>query len=460
MSHFDPTLLAKWSKGEWKENELPQAISGFCFDARQLQAGECFVALSGGARDGHEFIAQAAESGAAAVLVEQAQPVAVPQLIVNDSLLAMGAIGAALRHRFNGPVIGITGSCGKTSTKEMLRLLLGTCRTHATAGNWNNRIGVPMTLFGLNSEQQDFAVIEAGINQPGEMVELGRMIEADLSIVTNIASAHLELLGSLDQVAVEKAELLRSARPGSPIVLPNSVFQYPVFAEYADRAWVLAEEGERVFPSPSRVIRYQLDLADVGLSTLSLREGENVECYQLNSPSVGICMNGALAIIAARELGISATLIRTRLREWQPASNRGRIVGQAEQTFYIDCYNANPASMQDALQAFCRVAPEGQARCYVLGAMNELGAESVSMHRSIGRLLQLGPHDQAYFVGPEILTTSYLKGTLDAGADPKSLQCVTDVASISSAVAEFSGTLFLKGSRSYALEQLLPVELR
>ena len=181
MSRFDPKDIAAWSKGVWQENELPEAITGFCFDARQLKSGECFVALSGGARDGHAFTAQAAELGAGALLVERPQSVALPQLIVDDSLLAMGAIGAGVRQRFDPPVVGITGSCGKTSTKEMLRVLLGEPRTHATAGNWNNRIGVPMTLFGLDADQHDFAVVEAGINQPGEMAELGTMIEADLT---------------------------------------------------------------------------------------------------------------------------------------------------------------------------------------------------------------------------------------------------------------------------------------
>jgi UDP-N-acetylmuramoyl-tripeptide--D-alanyl-D-alanine ligase len=183
MQQFDPVDLAAWTLGTWHEARRPDAISGFCFDARQLKPGECFVALSGGARDGHDFVAQAIELGASAFLVEHLQATDLPQLIVEDSLLAMGAIAGAVRRRFQNPVVGITGSCGKTSTKEMLRAVLGDACTHATAGNWNNRIGVPMTLFGLDAEKHDFAVIEAGINQPGEMIELGEMIQADLTII-------------------------------------------------------------------------------------------------------------------------------------------------------------------------------------------------------------------------------------------------------------------------------------
>ena len=460
MTRFDPQDIALWSNGVWQKNELPEAIAGFCFDARQLKSGECFIALSGGARDGHEFTAQAIELGAGALLVEHPQSVSLPQLMVDDSLVAMGAIGAGVRQRFDGPVVGITGSCGKTSTKEMLRVLLGESRTHATAGNWNNRIGVPMTLFGLDSDQHDFAVIEAGINQPGEMAELGTMIEPDLSVVTNIASAHLELLGSLEQVAAEKAELALRSRANAPVVLPNSVFQHAAFAACAERALVLAAEGEQVSSQASRVIRYRLNIAGTGHSSLHLSAGATVARFQIASPSEGICVNAALAIIAARELGISDAAIRERIALWLPSSNRGRIATQGAQTFYVDCYNANPASMRDALAAFCRATESEQARCYVLGAMNELGAESVALHRAVGRQLRLRSEDRVLFVGADTLTQAYTDGAIEVGAEHAQINCSTDVEKIKSVVADFAGALFLKGSRSYALEKLLPMELR
>jgi UDP-N-acetylmuramoyl-tripeptide--D-alanyl-D-alanine ligase len=460
MSRFDPQSLAAWSNGVWQKNELPAAITGFCFDARQLQSGECFVALSGGARDGHGFIAQAIEQGAGALLVEHPQSVSLPQLVVEDSLVAMGAIGAGVRQRFDGPVIGITGSCGKTSTKEMLRVLLGESRTHATAGNWNNRIGVAMTLFGLDSDQYDFAVIEAGINQPGEMAELGTMIEPDLSVVTNIAAAHLELLGSLERVAAEKARLALRSRADAPVVLPHSAFQYAAFAAFAERALVLAAEGEQVSSRASRVIRYRLNIAGTGHSSLHLSEGTSVARFQIASPSEGICTNAALAIIAARELGISDAVIGERIAAWLPTSNRGRIATQGAQTFYIDCYNANPASMRDALAAFSRSTSAEQARCYVLGAMNELGAASVALHREVGRQLRLRSEDRVLFVGADTLTQAYTDGAIEVGAEQAQLNCCTEVEKMKSVVADFAGALFLKGSRSCALEKLLPLKLR
>ncbi len=460
MSRFNPQDIAAWANGIWRQDQFPKAICGFCFDARQLKTDECFIALSGGARDGHAFTAQAADLGAGALLVEHPQAISLPQLIVDDTLVAMGAIGAELRQRFDRPVVGITGSCGKTSTKEMLRVLLGESRTLATAGNWNNRIGVPMTFFGLDQGKHDFAVIEAGINQPGEMAELGTMIESDLSIVTNIASAHLELLGSLEQVATEKAELVLRSRANAPVVLTNRVFQHTAFSVCAERALVLAAVGEQVSPAPKRVIRYRLNVAGTGHSSLYLGEEARSECFKIASPSEGICVNAALAIIAARELGISDTEIRERISGWLPSSNRGRIATQGTQTFYIDCYNANPASMSDALSAFCRASSPDQARCYVLGAMNELGAESIALHREVGNQLQLRPQDQVFLVGAEALTQAYADGAIEAGAVLTQLNRSSNVEKIKSVVADFEGVLFLKGSRSHVLEDLLPLQLR
>ena len=258
MPSFDPQDLAGWTGGSWF-NEPKVAIEGLCFDARQIKPGQCFIALKISTRDGHEFLEQAARGGAVAAIVENTKPIVLPQLKVSDSLVALGAIGAALRSKFSKPVVGITGSCGKTSTKEMLRCLLGEDRTHATAGNWNNRIGVPMTLSGLDSNQQDFAVIEAGINQPNEMVQLGGMIQADLNVLTNIEAAHLELLSSLENIASEKSLLAELAKPGSPIILHVDSLRFNAYKKLAHRAIVLLPEGVAAPDLPSKqIVRYKV----------------------------------------------------------------------------------------------------------------------------------------------------------------------------------------------------------
>ncbi|MGJ8640929.1 MAG: UDP-N-acetylmuramoyl-tripeptide--D-alanyl-D-alanine ligase [Opitutaceae bacterium] len=451
--------LATITKGTWLNLADTVSVSSFCFDARQLNMGDCFVALTGGVRDGHDFIEQAKLAGAGAAIVERAVDVDIPQLLVSDSLLALGAIGAAARLRFENPVVGVTGSCGKTSTKEMLRLLLGEAVTQATAGNWNNRIGVPMTLMDLDASQHQFGVIEAGINQPGEMELLGNMIGADLTIITNVGPAHLELLGTIENVAIEKAWLPKAAKTSAPVIFPSGLLQYHVFRAMAEKAIVLHPEGE---PLPEvqvqRLVTYRLRHEDANrmVHVLTLTENSQEVEYVVNTPSRGIATNAALAIVAAQALGISIDEAQQRIAQWQPASNRGRVITQNDQTFYVDCYNANPTSMTDALSAFVVASDDAQPRTYILGAMNELGATAIREHEAIGSQLRLEPHDRAIFVGPEALVGAYEAGALSSGNSRAQIKTGESIGTFQSEVAQCKGALFLKGSRSYQLEKLLP----
>lgn len=455
MPSFNSQELEEWTQGAWLAQPKGE-ISGFCFDARQIRPGQCFVALSGGARDGHDFIEQAAAGGAAAALVEHAVDLALPQLQVADSLVALGAIGAAVREQFVQPVIGVTGSCGKTSTKEMLRCLLGAPRTHATSGNWNNRIGVPMTLMGLADANYDFAVIEAGINQPEEMQALGQMIQADLNLLTNIGPAHLELLGSLENIASEKSMLAVHAREASPILLPAEALQYPAYAQMAERAVVVVDSDDTVQSFKCRArVDFAITASKVGQQELTIGQ----ESFTIHSASRGIASNAALAITAARVLGIDELLIRPRIEGWRPVGSRGRVERVGGQTFYIDCYNANPASMVDALEAFASITPPDVARCFVIGAMNELGDYAEAAHRKIGQGVRVRSHDHVHFVGPKRLTQAYRDGAVEAGVSEKQINTVENVESLESMVAAFSGAIFLKGSRAYQLERLLPATL-
>ncbi len=462
MHEYAADDLARITAGTWSACAALPQVSGFCFDARQIKAGECFVALSGGVRDGHAFIAQAVAGGASSALVERVVDVDIPQLLVSDSLLALGAIAAAKRKQFRQPVIGITGSCGKTSTKEMLRLLLGAEQTHATAGNWNNRIGVPMTLFGLDSKVHSFAVVEAGINQPGEMQHLGEMIEADLTLFTNVGPAHLELLGSLEAVADEKARLAQAAVAGALLVMPRELLEFAAFRKMADRAIVLLPEGQEAPNVPvRRWVRYRLS-ADAGAGgagvcyQLTLTDSEESQTFTIATPSRGIATNAALALVAARELGMSAADLQSRIAAWRPAANRGGVVADGSRTFYVDCYNANPASMRDALNAFVATVAESEPRAFVLGAMNELGRRAVEQHEQIGQELRLRQQDRAYFIGPKEWAQAYYRGALEAGAKAEQLICAESIENLKSDIAAFKGALFLKGSRSYQLEKLLP----
>jgi len=312
-------------------------------------------------------------------------------------------------------------------------------------------------LFGLEPESHDFAVIEAGINQPGEMAALGQMIRADLNILTNIGDAHLELLGSRENIAVEKSLLAVHAANNSPIILPAEVLSYPAYAALADRAIILKEANQAMpDPEPRAVVNYTLkEDADQGHS---LEIGGRR--YRIASPSRGMATNAALAIVAAQQLGIAEDAIQARIEAWSPIGDRGRRVELGSQMFYIDCYNANPSSMTDALDAFIRSAEPAKPRLFILGAMNELGALAEDRHRSVGARLSLRPEDRVVFVGPPELTEAYAAGASAAGIDSSQVRSVENIQKIKSTVASFEGAIFLKGSRRYHLEACLPESLR
>ena len=449
MAELDPREVAGWVSGSWFEGLTPKRIHNFCFDTRLLQPGDCFVALTHGVRDGHDFVAEAIERGAGAVMLERVQSCLLPQLVVADTLLAMEAIATAVRDAYHGLVTGITGSCGNTTTKEMLRQLLGESRTHATKANWNNRMGVPMTLFGL--QDQDYAVVEAGINQPGEMAHLGRMIAADLVIVTHIGPAHLELLKSVERVAAEKAQLMQYARSHAKLILPAEASTYAEFAPFSSRSIVLASDDSAVPGNAAWVIRYQHRPTGIRLFDTD---------FEIASTSRGVQSNAALAIVAARELGVNLKTVRERMAAWRPGAIRGQILRAGAQRYYIDCYNANPASMLDALAAFGRTIASTEPRGYVLGAMNELGSAAEELHCSVGRSLRLRTGDRAWFVGPDLLTAAYARGAHEVGCQSEQIRCVDSVEKLKSDVADFEAALFLKGSREYQLETLLPSDLQ
>ncbi len=450
-----PEQLATITGGRWTR-PLNAPLPRITFDTRDLRSGEGFVALSCGARDGHTFAGQAVSLGASALIVEQELPFDVPQLRVADSLTALGAIGSACRQGFGGPIIAVTGSSGKTSTKEMLRGLLDAERTHATQGNWNNRIGVPMTLFQLDAAVHDHAVVEAGINQPGEMALLGRMIEADLTILTNIGTAHLELLGSQAGIAEEKIKLANFSRHGAPFICPAAALQYPAIRAVAERAIVLVGEGQGIPEGVLRAVSFRLEVtASTEPLELVLSDGGAEARYRIATRSRGMAQNAALALTAARLLGVTEDVLQSRIAAWRPGATRGRLVQLGEQLVYSDCYNANPESLCDALEAFAEAAPRTLPRCYVLGAMNELGDAAPDYHRSCGSRLRLRAGDCAVFIGPAALTAAYTAGALEAGAREEQLTAFEATDAARSSIAEFRGALFLKGSRSYALETLL-----
>jgi UDP-N-acetylmuramoyl-tripeptide--D-alanyl-D-alanine ligase len=408
------------------------------------------VALRTEQRDGHDFLGEAQARGAAAAIVaREVGGSGLPQLVVPDPLAAFQRIAREHRREFHGTVVGVSGSVGKTSTKDLLAMLLGGApMVHATEGNLNNCIGVPLTLTRLEPAVHAAAVVEAGISLPGEMSVLAEMIEPEHSVITLVGPAHLEKLGSLEGVAHEKARLPAANRPGGLSVFPVSCWAFGCFRDLANPL-VLVPANEGMTRVGGRSITFTVfhrpERSEVTLN--------GKRPFVLCRVSGGMAQNAALALALASELGVADTVLQERLASWRPARWRGEFRAHGDAMVYGDFYNANPASMADAIAAFGGLVRADQPRLYVLGCMEELGAAAPELHRQLGRSLLLRPGDFLYVIGTN--AAALRQGLLENGNDPAQIAVVTDLGRVRERLEGFRGAVFLKGSRRYRLETVL-----
>ena len=393
----------------------PWAAGGVSIDTRTLQPGDLFVALKD-VRDGHDFVATALEKGAAAALVSR-----VPDglssgaslLIVPDVLKALEDLGRAARARGRARVVGVTGSVGKTSTKEMLRVVLGgQGRVHAAEASYNNHWGVPLTLARMPREA-DFAVIEIGMNHPGEIAPLSRMARPDVVVITTVAPAHLEAFDSIEGIAHEKASIIEGLEPGGVAVLPADLPTSPILGARARGAGA----GIVTFGAAEGA-DYRLNSAQIGDDNTvvrALRRGQPV-LYKVMSPGRHFAMNGLAVLAVADALGLDPVIAATDLGRWQPPAGRGvreRIVlDLVEETSFElidDAFNANPASMAASLEVLINARPRDGIgskakgrRIAILGDMLELGPEEAALHAAIAQTPGLQAVDIIHCVGPRM----------------------------------------------------------
>jgi UDP-N-acetylmuramoyl-tripeptide--D-alanyl-D-alanine ligase len=456
MSLFSPTQLATWTGGVWTAQPVAP-LTGFAIDSRLLSPGQVFVAIKTEKRDGLAFLAAAQAAGASAAIVARADPLSgLPQLVVTDPLAAFQAIAREHRLNFPGKVIGISGSCGKTSTKNLLALLLGgeAGDVLATEGNLNNHLGVPLTLTRLDPAQHKFAVVEAGISAPGEMASLAKMIEPDLALITLIAPAHLEELGDIDGVAREKVKLPMALRASGIAVFPRQCAEFTPFRELGVRTLVV---------EPAEVLRPAEPPKDRVFFAVSHRDENTVLAIAYGAPppliftlrriSHGMAQNAALAICSALWLGVPHLVIQERLAAWRPAKWRGELRHEDGVSIYLDCYNANPASMADALEMFFATTSADEPRLLVLGCMEELGARAADYHCKLGLSLCLGEQDHVIIIGSHARDVQ--AGAIVAGSRPDQIQIATGIEAVRARLAGFRGSVFMKGSRRHALEKAL-----
>jgi len=457
MPVFSPDQLAAWTSGKW--TPPPESrLTSFTTDTRQLRNGQVFIALRTDKRDGHDYLLSAQSAGASAAIVARPNPdLTLPQLVVADPLVAFQCIAREHRRLFRGPVIGVSGSAGKTSTKNLLALLLGGERGGilSTEGNLNNHLGVPLTLTRLDPSLHKFAVIEAGISGPGEMECLAGMIEPDFAIITLVGPAHLQELGGLEGVATAKAVLPAAVRTGGAALFPQSCCQFAAFRDLRVNAWRLGRADLPIAADQPLANTFFTLIQCAEETLIAMRDSVSGKAlnFVLRRVSDGMAQNAALAIRAALLLGVKAEMIRERLQNWQPAALRGELRREEGRLLYIDCYNANPAAMGDALDAFYAVAPADDPRLLVIGCMEELGVDSPMYHRALGRSIRLRRKDQLIVIGDA--AESVREGALEHLAIASQIEIVTTLEPVRSRLAAFRGAVFIKGSRRYQLETIL-----
>ena len=409
----------------WTAAEAVAATGGTCprdwqangvsIDTRTLMPGDLFVALRD-VRDGHDFVAQALDKGAAAALVSHVPPGVSPDaplLIVPDVLAALQALGAAARARSRARVVGVTGSAGKTSTKEMLRAVLGgQGRVHAAEASYNNHWGVPLTLARLPADA-DYAVIEIGMNHPGEIAPLARMARLDVAVITTVAAAHLEAFDSIDGIAHEKASIMDGLQPGGIAILPADLAQTPILTAKA------AAQGARVVmfgASDTADWRIQsVDLAESATIVRATAQGAPI-LFKVASPGRHFASNAIAALAAAEALGCDRAVAACDMGRWSPPEGRGTreriILDRVEETsfdLFDDAFNANPASMAAALDVLIATRPQDGVgrhatgrRIAILGDMLELGPTEAALHAAIADHPGLSAVATIHCVGPRM----------------------------------------------------------
>lgn len=411
-------------------------------DTRSLEPGALYVALRGERFDGHDFIAQAEDRGAAAALVARPVATRLPTVTVADTRLALGQLARYWRGRFAIPVIGVTGSNGKTTVKNMLAaILVEHGATLATAGNLNNDIGMPLTLLNLRATHR-FAVIEMGMNHPGEIDYLTHICRPTVALITNAAPAHLAGLGSVGGVAQAKGEIFAGLTDdGTAIVNADDAF-----CDF----W-------RGLAAPRKVLSFGMNNAATvraeykaipGAANVRIRTPDGDIAVALKLVGRQNALNAAAAVCAARSVGANASQIRAGLASLLPTPGRLEIKrGSTGATIIDDTYNANPASVAAALDVLAEFPGE---RVAVLGDMGELGESALSAHGDIGRKARDVGVVRLFAVG--VLGKETVKAFGAGARHFADRQALTDALKTT---LRSDVTVLVKGSRSAGMEAVV-----
>jgi UDP-N-acetylmuramoyl-tripeptide--D-alanyl-D-alanine ligase len=404
--------LWNWSElvaaSEGKESGTPPdaPITGVSIDTRTLQPGDLFVALKA-ERDGHDFVAEAFKAGAAAALVSKGYRKAKGDgalIRVEDSLTGLQAMARAARVRSNARLVAVTGSAGKTGSKEMLRLALSEVGpTHASEKSYNNHWGVPLTLARMPKSAQ-YGVFEIGMNHAGEITPLTQMVRPHAALITTVDPVHLEFFDSVEAIAEAKAEILQGLVPGGTAILPRDNAHFALLKARADAVGAKVVSFGYADTADVRAIQINLE---AGGSSVIAGAGSRRFPYRVGAPGEHYVKNSLAVLAAIRALGADPMRALPGLLRTTAAPGRGQrsvLAGEDGRILLIDeSYNANPASMRAALTAMATTPRTDYARRIVaLGDMLELGASSVDLHKGLKESVDAAGIDLVFACGPHM----------------------------------------------------------
>ncbi|MEM9434443.1 MAG: UDP-N-acetylmuramoyl-tripeptide--D-alanyl-D-alanine ligase [Pseudomonadota bacterium] len=430
-------------------SQISWQATGVSIDTRSLQPGDLFVALKD-VRDGHDFVADALAAGAAACLVSRIpEDVSenAPLLLVPDVLSALEALGAAARARVSGQVIAVTGSVGKTSTKEMLRTALqGQGRVHAAEKSFNNHWGVPLTLARM-PQDSDFAIIEIGMNHPGEIAPLAKLARPTVAIVTTVAPAHLEAFDDIAGIAREKASIFSGLTEGGWAIYNADLETSAILAAAAPRADSFGE-------TQGNWRLEEVTLHDTAMICQARHETHSL-LFKLAVTGRHFAMN-ALACLAAVERANGDLAEATiKLAHWSPPDGRGKrrriildaVHDAARIDLFDDAYNANPASVAAALDVLAgvRMADTSGRRVAILGDMKELGSDGARLHADLAQLPAMEAIDLVHCVGPLM---AHLHAALHIDKRGELVETAAEFAASPARLVQAGDTVLVKGSLS------------
>ena len=423
-------------------------IDNISTDTRTISEGSVFLALKGARFDGHDFAAKAMELGAQAVITERAVEGA-RCIIVDSTAKALLDLAGYYRDKFDIPLVGVTGSVGKTTTKDMIALVVAQkYKTLKTQGNLNNEIGMPKTLFGLEKDTQA-AVIEMGMSARGEISRMSMCCKPTVCVITNIGVSHIEKLGSQENILAAKLEILDGAKQGAPLILSmDDSFLANAEVHGLRKVYYYSVKNKNCDVYARNII------SKGGGVNFDICFGMQVVRARLNCIGVHNVKNALAAFCVGLALEVPVDDILNGIESFRPEGLRQNITRKGGVNYVVDCYNAAPDSMRSSISMLDQVETDGMRYC-ILADMLELGERSSEFHKTVGKYVSQSNADRLYCYGE--LARNYISGAVENGCDKNHCMHFSDrdeLADYLKGKLKSGDSVLLKGSRGMALEEV------